>query len=723
MIKIKKIENMFGIKKLKNPTFIDGNTIIYAPNGVMKTSFADGINAIINGNRPSDKFANPEILSTFEIEDNGIVITDESSGISLNAFVFKPSNYNADVFSNPNIGSLVMSNTLKIKYKKALDEYQSERNRINEIISRNIFGKKKLDQSDIDTVIEVLEKNTFEDAIISIPDLSDYNDLYYQSINYYDIFNDKTSTILDSTEFSEKCKSYNKYINSELDKAVFNSGFDFNGLLDVQKKLNSSHYFDAGNKIILNGKEEMSKAELQTYIQGTIDKVYGTENARIIFEDAKKALNKNEKTKKLIKIINEDKRCFKELSNTLEFKRKIIFTKMSAYSDDINISISKMKDYLDNMKKLIEEAKKSKEIWQSVLDKYNNRFFNNKFDVIIENTKDAVLGISQPVFKKVIRGTDQVITSEIFNRFSSGEQRAIMILNLLFEIELRKSQNYALVLDDISDSFDYKNKYAILEYLQDLASFDNVQLIILTHNFDFFRSVRLLLKSKLKSILMAYKNGEDVELVNAKRRDLEDYSYFSLWKNNNNEKSVLAIIPFLRNIIQLQYNSDNEKFKILTGMLHYNEELEKINISCIYNILDSFNVRHDFDDFNYLNKLREISLLIISNNSIKETNLLEKVILGMFIRIFSDKIMYLKYIECYGDKQALEEVSNQSRFLYEKIKNELPDETLQIIQTSMTIAPSFIHVNSFMFEPLIDVGAEKLKETAQKIDYLLKQTT
>ena len=41
MIKINKFNNVYGIKELKNTNLIDGNTLIYAPNGVMKTSFSD----------------------------------------------------------------------------------------------------------------------------------------------------------------------------------------------------------------------------------------------------------------------------------------------------------------------------------------------------------------------------------------------------------------------------------------------------------------------------------------------------------------------------------------------------------------------------------------------------------------------------------------------------------------------------------------------------------
>ena len=45
------------------------------------------------------------------------------------------------------------------------------------------------------------------------------------------------------------------------------------------------------------------------------------------------------------------------------------------------------------------------------------------------------------------------------------------------------------MVDDIADSFDYKNKYAIIEYLKDISQENIFKQIILTHNFDFHRTV------------------------------------------------------------------------------------------------------------------------------------------------------------------------------------------------------------------------------------------
>ena len=65
---------------------------------------------------------------------------------------------------------------------------------------------------------------------------------------------------------------------------------------------------------------------------------------------------------------------------------------------------------------------------------------------------------------------------------SKGELRAFYTLQLLFAIEKMKhdgGQEHILVFDDISDSFDYKNKYAIVEYLSDLKDDMRFKMIIL----------------------------------------------------------------------------------------------------------------------------------------------------------------------------------------------------------------------------------------------------
>ena len=73
----------------------------------------------------------------------------------------------------------------------------------------------------------------------------------------------------------------------------------------------------------------------------------------------------------------------------------------------------------------------------------------------------------------------------LLKTLSQGEKKALYILNVIFEIEVRRQsgQETLFVIDDIADSFDYKNKY-VIQYLQEISEYQGK-----THNFDFFRTV------------------------------------------------------------------------------------------------------------------------------------------------------------------------------------------------------------------------------------------
>ena len=60
----------------------------------------------------------------------------------------------------------------------------------------------------------------------------------------------------------------------------------------------------------------------------------------------------------------------------------------------------------------------------------------------------------------------------LMQSLSTGEKKAFYVLNILFEIEVRKNtrQETLIIVDDIADSFDYKNKYAIIQYLMDVKT-------------------------------------------------------------------------------------------------------------------------------------------------------------------------------------------------------------------------------------------------------------
>lgn len=716
MIKIKKFENIYGIKELKESQLIEGNTIIYAPNGVMKTSFADGISNIANGIVPKDVFSMPNIEGKFIIEEDGNNLGNSNPDFKINAFVFNSGDYKANIFDDERLTSLVMTNELKEKYKICIDEFDEIKKIFIGIVSKTILNGKKSSKDDI--MQSVFGEVNLKQILLKLPDLDNYKDEeYYQKIDFNTLFNPKVNETINLPEFIEKCKEYSSYIEAKLDEEVFTSGFSFDSLQKILKDLNKNNFFKAGHKIKLNTKEPMDYIQLNDYINDIIEKVYGSEEVLKKFNDAKSLLEKNSNVRDLMKIIKDDNRCLKELAEPQKFKKIVIYSKLSPFNDEIMELKSLLENCINELEKITSEAKKHKNKWQEIINDYNSRFITNKLDVKIVNYDDAVLGIEKLVFQRNIKDTEIEVTDENINRLSTGEKRAITLLNLIFEVELRKNKKFTLVLDDVSDSFDYKNKYAIIEYINDFSKNENIQLIILTHNFDFYRSLRILLNRQLKSRLIAYSNNGIVTLYDASDESFEKYSYYKNWKKQGSYMDVIACIPFLRNIVEMEKGSKDNDYKALTGLLHYNSDLENRDFLSFNDIIVNHNIEFKEKNKNkkYLESIKENTKTIINSEKAMETKLREKVVLGLFIRLFADRFMWKKYEKEYGKEPDIVGKQNESYELYNSIVEKLKEKEQKVILTARVVAPSFIHVNSFMFEPLVDVGMERLKKVASDV--------
>ena len=118
---------------------------------------------------------------------------------------------------------------------------------------------------------------------------------------------------------------------------------------------------------------------------------------------------------------------------------------------------------------LINNANKENETWKNIISIYKNRFYV-PFDISIKNQADVILKKSTAHLNFIFEDDgdkDSFEEKEAFYKtLSKGEQRAFYILQLLFELEARRNlkTDNLIIFDDIADSFDYKNKYAMIVY-------------------------------------------------------------------------------------------------------------------------------------------------------------------------------------------------------------------------------------------------------------------
>ena len=186
-------------------------------------------------------------------------------------------------------------------------------------------------------------------------------------------------------------------------------------------------------------------------------------------------------------------------------------------------------DKKNEINAIIEEAKSTTTLRQEAIDEFNNRFINMPFILSIENQEDAILQLKQPILKFHFKDWEDIVEKDknsLLKILSQWEKRALYLLNIIFEIQARKKegQETLFIFDDIVESFDYKNKYAIIEYLKDISENNNFYQIILTHNFDFYRTINYRNIIPRECCLMATKSNNWIMLIKAYW--LHPFTYF-----------------------------------------------------------------------------------------------------------------------------------------------------------------------------------------------------
>ena len=703
---------------------------IYAPNGVMKTSFAKTFNDYIDGLDSKDKVFGHEPYERKITDETGANI-DQKSIFVIKSFI--DTKYTSDELS-----TLLVRSELREEYENALKVLDSEKKGVINVLKTNTQSS-DCEKEIIDTfkhlggnLFEILESLSYGAIGKKYREYNfKYNDVFgndavkkfvEKNKDSLQIYHDKYFEILgNSDEFFSSDGAFGTAQASEIAEAVADNAF-----------------FDAGHQISLKNSRPISSSnDLKLFIEEQINKVINSPALRKQFDKIDKAL-RPKNIQPLKKIIENDKSLLLELSNYDEFQKNFWESHFSKISEEIKALISVYLQKKVDIERIISEANNESEEWKKTIETFEGRFVNLPFKIEVRNTKDSVLGLKKPElaikFVDSDTGEEEYVDRESLteNVLSQGEKRAFYLLNTIFEIRGRliKNQESLFIIDDIADSFDYKNKYAIIEYLKDLSRQSNFYSIILTHNFDFFRTVqsRILTETYTRShSFVSEKNNGEIKLSEAGSRNITDP--FSIWKSgaNNNEKHLIACIPLVRNLIDFK-DGKNENYKLLTHVLHQKElngtvkATDDVDISDIESVCS---VVLSSISFTFPNKRKKIVVIIDEQAAVIKsiTNfgsivLEDKIILAIDTRLKAEKYMWSQV----GDQTAIS--GSQTGKLFERYKDEYStnpthDDAIKILERVNIMTPENIHLNSFMYEPILDMGIHELAKLHTDVRTLL----
>ncbi len=716
------LKNCYGIQSLEH-TFDFGNgndsersIAIYAPNGLMKTSFTKSFENLANGKPPvEERYGRP---STATVEFEGKPLSKSS------IYVLKSDiDIQAD---SPAITDILVDPENKARYDTLMVDLDKQKSKvINALQKASTVPKKDIEK----TLLTIVGLPDFESCLASLAKRAISSKVDH--LRYETIFDDKAIEVIKSAEFASKSKEFNERYQELFSQegTIYQKG-TFNPYKANESfgSLDKNGFFKGGHLVQMRGtNKSIGKAEL--------DELVSKINVRIDADEElikiRQYLAQNLKAQAFGELIEnlpatEADELLERLrgENQIEFRRDF-WAHFVQSTSDAEAYVQLFEQSQDEIKAIEIRAAQAVPKWTEAVELFNDRFVDMPFTLSISNQTLAALGKEKAKLVFTFKDGDDVAEwsrSEI-KTLSQGEKRALYLLNFIFDTvaRARSTDETVFIIDDVADSFDYKNKHAIVQYLADLDSNPNFYQIILTHNFDFFRSLATNFVHR-KRCLMANRQDAGISLTQA--HGINNYFIGILKEKVGKDQRVMcATIPFTRNLIEYVKNDKDKDYLKLTSLLHWKHDTQSITVAEYFSIYnDLFGKDYAGTDKPIIQVLFEQAQAIADDANYAGLNLEDKVVLSMAIRLISEKFMTEKIRALTKSPDFWCEELNQFGWLIKKfteLSNGVPElRTLE--KVSITVS-SNIHLNSFMYEPILDLTIEHLVRLFNEVQSLKVQ--
>lgn len=705
-----KLENCYGIRKLDEKLdFSTAKAIaIYAPNGSMKTSLAQTFQDIAAGTDSKDRIFPARVCTRIVRDENDADLPRDS------VLVVRP--YEETLGHSTKTSTLLVNATLRKEYEDLHAEIDAAKDAFLKAMKEQSNSKRDLEKEI--SIAFTSTDNKFFIALNRIRDeVANRPDAPLKDVPYDLIFDEKVQNFLETKDFKKAIGDYIKKYNELLAASTyFKKGvFTYYNAGQIAKQLADNGFFAAKHSVNLNAgekKEITTQKELEDLIASEKEAISKDKDLRKKFAEIEKLIQKNVTVRDFEAFLLDHEELLTKFANIAEFKQEVWKAYIDARFDLYRTLLEKYQAAEARRKEIQDQADKERTLWEKVIDIFNSRFVV-PFKLLAANKVDVILGQQEMLSLGFIfsDGADQapVDRSALLLTLSTGEKKALYVLNVLFEIEVRRkaAQDTLIVVDDIADSFDYKNKYAIIQYLMDISESPHFRQIILTHNFDFYRTVESRFVG-YKNCLMASKTGTGVALENG--AGIKNV-FINDWKGAfySDPKKKIDSIAFIRNLIEYTRGDADPGFAKLTSLLHWKADSRAITVSDldgIYNGLFSA-TGSSLDGHKAVVDLiaDEAAQCLDAPDGINFAN---KVVLAIATRLVAEQFM----VDKINDPAFLAGiVSNQTARLLKKYLDLYPQErdALDVLQRVALMTPENIHLNSFMYEPILDMSDSHLR--------------
>ncbi len=709
------LENCYGIRKLDYEFDFSAESVyaIYAPNGSMKSSLAQTFKDVAEGAASKDRIFPARVCVRKITEDNGADLPPES------ILVLPPYD---EVFShNERTSLLLVNDKLRREHEQLHLEIEQSKEALLRALKAQSGSKKDLER-EISSAFTSTD-NKFLPALLRIKDeVLRQKDAPFANVRYDTIFDDKVISFLNTKDFKTAIADYITRYNELLAKSTyFKKGiFEYYNAATIAKSLADNGFFDAKHSVSFNNGKKVevnTLKQLEDMIAKEKDAITKDKDLRKKFAELEKLITKNATVRDFQAYLTSNETLLPHLADIATFKEDIWKSYLKANSDLLTDLIAKDQAAADKEQKIIDQAAKERTLWENVIELFNDRFFV-PFKLRAKNREAVILGDEPILILEFIfedeGGNAQVERETLLQALSQGEKKALYVLNIMFEVETRRKEKREtlFVVDDVADSFDYRNKYAIIQYLKDITTEPTFRQVILTHNFDFFRTLKARLWPSLRSAhcLMVTKTGGGVSFQRAKG---VQNVFVKDWKPHffTDRGKKIAAITFTRNIIEYTKGTADADYATLTSLLHWKADTPTIleeGLNDIYiRVFGPPAVVPPATHKPVIGMIDEEAKVVLAQGG--AANFEEKIVLAIAVRMTAERFMVAKIAD-QAFVNAIER--NQTTELLDKFEKMFPneDKALKILRGVVLMTPENIHLNSFMYEPIVDMSDEHLKK-------------
>lgn len=715
------LEHCYGIRKLTHTFEFDKSraVAIYAPNGLMKSSLAKTFKDVAEGKESSDRMFKDRENVRIIVDENGVDLDPES------VLIIQP--YDEQDFKNSEkISTLLVNASLRQEYESLNVGVEKAKNVLLTTLKTRLGSRRDLATEISSTFTHSPEK--FNEAIMRIAhEVDQQSDTPLAEIPYDLVFDERVVEMLEQPQVQKHLNDYIKRFNELIDQSkYFKRGiFTYYNASNIAKALTENGFFKASHSVHLNGENTVeinAEKQLEKLIDTEKEAITSDTELRKNFSSLEKLLIKNKSVREFNAYIAEHEDILPALSNFRDFKEQVWKSYFVEHREIFNQLVNELRDASTRRTEIEEVARNEQTAWDEVIKIFNERFYVpfelkviNFVPVVLNEEKIPKLGF---VFRERELRKD-VGKDDLMEVLSTGERRAFYLLNVIFEIRARQraKQKTLLIIDDVADSFDYKNKFAIIQYLKEISEQEMFRQVILTHNFDFFRTVESRFVS-YASCFMATKNENEITIKKAtgiKNVFVKD------WKVHfgSNPRKRIACIPFMRNLLEYTKGVQDADYKLLTSLLHIKSTTETITdtelFDCYKRVFHDFPTEMNVTAHTVLELIFQEADKCLSENI--GANLENKIVLSIASRLRAEQFMIDRLCDFVP---TLEISSNQTTDLLRHFRQTIPNEHIAIhtIDQIVLMTPENIHLNSFMYEPILDMSDDHLRQVYSDVKAL-----